>query len=306
MKPDPAMTARLTQTGRQNLHTLFTSLVSSFREYNVPTPELDARLIICHGAGFSQEAFAMHPEKILSEEVVTGIMHAAKRRCAREPVSRIIGEREFWGLDFMLSASTLDPRPDTETLVQAALDAAAKHASSEPLSILDIGTGSGCILIALLHEMRDAKGVGSDRNLECLRIAKANARRHKLGRRASFVCTSWLDGLSGCFDIIVSNPPYIPSKVISSLEPEVSSYDPHGALDGGCEGLDAYRSIVPRLAQHLKPGGWVLFEVGAGQAPDVCAMFQAEGNGKTYGEAHQRPDLAGNIRCIATQCSSCL
>jgi len=281
-------------------------MVSSFREHNVPTPELDARLIICHGAGLSHEAFAMQPERLLDKETVGDILLAAERRCAREPVSRIVGEREFWGLDFALGASALDPRPDTETLVQAALDVAAGHYNSGPLSILDIGTGSGCILVALLYELHAAHGVGTDRNLDTLKIARANARRHQLGGRASFVCTSWLDGLSGGFDIIVSNPPYIPTDEISSLEPEVARYDPHEALDGGRDGLDAYRWMVPRLAQVLKPGGWVLFEVGYGQAPDVCALFQAEGNGNTYGELLQRPDLAGHIRCVAARRSSCV
>ena len=290
----------------QSLNTLFTTLVVSFREHNVPTPELDARLIICHMAGLTHEAFAMHPERPLGEEALRDIMRAANRRCAREPVSRIIGKREFWGLDFMLGASSLDPRPDTETLVQAALDAAADHTGDEPLTILDIGTGSGCILIALLHELSAAQGVGTDRNRETLKIARANARRHQIGGRASFVCTSWLDGLSGSFDIVVSNPPYIRSGEISSLEPEVAGYDPHDALDGGSDGLDAYRWIVPRLARVLKPGGWALFEVGYGQARDICALFQAEGNGSTYDELHQRSDLAGQIRCIAARRSSCL
>ena len=280
------------------------TLVNSFREHNVPAPELDARLIICHAAGLSHETFAAHPEKPVCDDAARDIMRAAKRRCAREPVSRIIGEREFWGLNFALGASALDPRPDTETLVQGGLDVAADLTGSDSLSILDIGTGSGCILIALLSELGTAYGVGSDRNPEVLKIARANARRHQLGGRTSFVCTSWLDGLSGGFDIVVSNPPYICSGEISSLEPEVARYDPHDALDGGRDGLDAYRWIVPRLPQVLKPGGWILFEVGDGQASDVSAMFQSEGHGSSYAELHQRRDLAGYIRCIAARRSS--
>lgn len=272
----------------------------------MPTPELDARLIICHGAGLTHEEFAMHPDRLLRDEAVGDIMHAAKRRCAREPVSRIVGKREFWGLEFSLGASALDPRPDTETLVQAALDVAADHTSAESLSILDLGTGSGCILIALLSELPAAHGVGTDRNLETLKIAAANAHRHQLDGRVSFICTSWLDGVSGEFDIILSNPPYIPSDEISTLEPEVARYDPHEALDGGRDGLDAYRWMVPRLARVLKPGGWMLFEVGAGQAADVRALLQAEGKGTTYEELQQWPDFAGHIRCVAARHSSCL
>lgn len=300
------MAATQPQAGTQTLHTMFATLVRSFREHNVPTPELDARLIICHQAGLTHETFVAHPEHPLSEEMREEIMRAAKRRCAREPVSRIVGEREFWGLNFALGASALDPRPDTEALIQAALDVAADDDRGEPLSILDIGTGSGCILVALLHELRFAHGVGADRNLATLHIARANARRHRLADRASFVCTSWLDGLSGAFSIVVSNPPYIPSAEISSLEPEVARYDPHAALDGGRDGLDAYRWIIPRLGQVLKPGGWALFEVGDGQAADVCALFQAQGDGNSFGELRQQPDLAGRIRCIAARRSSCL
>ena len=280
-------------------------LVRSFRGHGVPTPELDARILICHQAGITHEAFAAHPEVTLSDSVVREIMHAAKRRCEREPVSRIIGEREFWGLEFTLGASSLDPRPDTETLVQAALDVAAVHDSAKPLAILDMGTGSGCILVALLHEMRAAHGVGVDRDLETLKIARVNAHRHGLGDRAGFVCASWMDGLSGAFDIIVSNPPYIRSEEISLLEPEVALFDPRDALDGGHDGLDAYRWIIPQLAQILKPGGWALFEVGDNQAADVCALFQAEGGGNGFGELRRMPDLAGHIRCIAAQRSSC-
>jgi release factor glutamine methyltransferase len=300
------MAAARPRVSTRTLTGIFTGLVRDFREHNVPSPELDARLIICHQAGLTHEVFAAHPENSVSDDVVRDIMDAAKRRCAREPVSRIIGMREFWGLEFALGASSLDPRPDTETLVQAAIDAAAGHGGIEPLSILDIGTGSGCILIALLHELRDARGTGTDRSPETLEIAKANARRHGLGGRASFVCTSWLDGLTGSFDIIVSNPPYIPSQEISSLEPEVARYDPHGALDGGGDGLDAYRWIIPRLAQVLKPGGWALFEVGQNQAPDVCALIQDQGNGNSFMALRQQPDLTGHIRCIAARRSSCL
>ena len=300
------MAAKQPQVGPQSLHTMFVNLVRSFREHNLPTPELDARLIICHQAGLTHEAFAAHPEQPLGENAARDIMRAAKRRCAREPVSRIIGEREFWGLNFVLGASALDPRPDTETLVQAAIDVAADHASGEPLSILDMGTGSGCILVALLSELGTAHGVGSDRNFETLKIAQANARSHQLADRASFVCTSWLDGLTGSFDIVVSNPPYIPSGEISSLEPEVARFDPHDALDGGRDGLDAYRWIIPRLGQVLKPGGWALFEIGKRQAPDVSALCHAESNGNTFAELRQWADLAGRVRCIAARRSSWL
>jgi release factor glutamine methyltransferase len=153
--------------------------------------------------------------------------------------------------------------------------------------------------------MRAAHGVGVDRDLETLKIARVNATRHGLGDRAGFVCASCMDGLSGEFDIIVSNPPYICSEEISLLEPEVALFDPRDALDGGHDGLDAYRWIIPQLAQHLKPEGWALFEVGDKQAVDVCILFQAEGGGNGFGELRRVPDLAGHIRCIAAQRSSC-
>ena len=299
------MTAPHPQGSAQTLQELFAELVRSFREHDVPTSELDARILICHLAGITHEVLAAHPEVTLSNGTVRAIMNAAKRRCAREPVSRIVGVREFWGLEFSLVASSLDPRPDTETLVQAVIDVAAGHDCPDPLTILDLGTGSGCILIALLHEIGNAHGVGVDRNPDTLKIAQGNAQRHRLGDRASFVCASWLDGLSGEFDIVVSNPPYIPSDEISLLEPEVAMFDPRRALDGGRDGLDAYRQIIPRLVQILKPGGWALFEVGEKQAPDVCTLFQAAGKGIRFDELLQMPDLAGRIRCIAARRSSC-
>lgn len=299
------MTATRPQGSEQTLQDIFVQLVRSFRDHDVPTPELDARILICHLAGLTHEVFAAHPEVTLSDDAVCEIMHAAKRRRAREPVSRIIGEREFWGLEFTLGASSLDPRPDTETLVQAALDVAAGQDSAKSLAILDIGTGSGCILVALLHEMRAAHGVGVDRDLATLKVARVNAHRHGLGARASFVCTSWMDGLSGEFDMVVSNPPYIRSDEISLLEPEVALFDPRDALDGGHDGLDAYRCIIPQLAHILKPGGWALFEVGDKQAADVCALFQAEDGGNGFEELRRMPDLADHIRCIAARRSSC-
>lgn len=285
----------------ENLGQLTCALAAVLRAHDVPSPDLDARLLICHACGLTHEQAAANPERMVSDAERDKIGLAAERRCAREPVSRITGEREFWGLDFAIGPPSLDPRPDTETLVQAVLELAGERESDAPLSILDLGTGSGCILVALLHELVMAAGTGVDANPATLAIARANALRHGVGGRAGFVCSSWAEPIGGRFDFVVANPPYIPSGEIASLEPEVARYDPRSALDGGDDGLAAYRAIMAGIDHVLVPGGWAVFEVGAGQHAAVGAMFGETEGGLIFGEIRQWEDLSQRIRCVAGQ-----
>ncbi len=285
----------------KNLGELTRALARSLRAHDVPAPERDARLLICHACGLSHERFAAHPQRRVSGAELERIARYRERRCAREPVSRITGLREFWGLEFEIGRHSLDPRPDTETLVQTVLELGRKRAPDAPVSLLDLGTGSGCILVALLHELSGATGIGVDIELATLRIARANAQRHGVENRARFVCASWAGPIARRFDFVVANPPYIPSGEIASLAPEVARYDPRAALDGGDDGLAATREIIAGLEHILLPGGWVVFEVGAGQAARVCAMLRQSDGAVHLRDVRQWPDLSRHIRCVSAQ-----
>jgi release factor glutamine methyltransferase len=284
---------------RKNVSNVYRDLVGELRTSRIDSPELDARLLICHACSLSHEQFAAEPEREINQDEFERIMIAAKRRCAREPLSRILGAREFWGLEFEIGPQTLDPRPDTETLVSAALQLARGGDPSRQFRILDLGTGSGCILISLLHELEFAVGVGTDTSIEALQVANTNAMHHQVDGRAQFLCTSWFEGLSQKFDLVVSNPPYIPTDDLVGLEPEVNQFDPAAALDGGEEGLDAYRKIVPGLRNLLTPGGWALFEIGEGQGEDVSTLLRDPKAGFCTDEMRQWHDLGGRVRCVA-------
>ncbi len=296
---------------RGNIDGVYRHLAGELRASGVATPELDARLLICHACALTNERFAAMPEREVAEDELERIRLGAKRRCAREPVSRILGSREFWGLEFEIGPQTLDPRPDTETLVSAALELVRERGSAEPLSILDLGTGSGCILISLLHELEFASGAGTDMSVEALELARANAKRHGVAERALFVCTSWCEGLGtsskaqaagqkkGSFDLVVANPPYIPTGDLAGLEPEVARYDPAAALDGGRDGLDAYRKIATEMHAILAPGGWAVFEIGEGQGEDVAAILRDSNGTASFDKTREWHDLAGKLRCVA-------
>jgi len=286
---------------KENLAELTRALVRALRAHDVPSPELDARLLICHACGLAPEEFAASPRRRVNSAELERLSHARDRRCAREPVSRIIGLREFWGLEFKLGPHALDPRPDTETLIQAVLELAGEREPDAPMSLLDLGTGSGCILVSLLHELTSATGIGVDTNPATLQLARANARRHGVGSRAGFVCSSWAEPIARRFDFVVANPPYIPSSEIASLAPEVARYDRRAALDGGDDGLAATREIMAGLEAVLVPGGWAVFEVAAGQVPRVSAMFRQRDGNLSFGDVRQWPDLSGRVRCIAGQ-----
>ena len=229
----------------------------------------------------------------LSADVLATIAAYAERRLRGEPVWRILGEREFWGLPFALSSGTLEPRPDSETIVEAAL-ALIGPRRDEALSILDLGTGTGCLLIALLSECPNAEGVGVDASEDACRTARANAIRNGVGGRTRIIRGDWASGLAGPFDLILSNPPYIPKREIAALAPAVRQYDPPLALDGGDDGLDAYRLLARQIPAILARNGVVVVEIGAGQEADVIAIFAA------FGLVHRgsRADLGGHFRAI--------
>lgn len=246
---------------------LFQSLVqeaaSRFREAGLATPELDAKFLLEDLLGITA-AQRLAEDIVLSADDQALGRDAIARRLAGEPVSRILGFREFWGRRFYLSPATLDPRPDTETLIEAVL--------SSPWSsprILDLGTGTGCILLTLLHEIPGSLGVGVDLSAEACATAQRNLEAQGLDGRAEIRNHSWTESLEGVFDIVVSNPPYIPSRVIPTLSDEVRTHDPILALDGGDDGLDPYKFLLSDLKKFLAPGGFIFFEIGQGQLPDI-------------------------------------
>jgi len=253
------------------------------------TAGLDARLLI-EGSIATENP---EPDMILPPEALARLGAFARRRQAGEPVWRILGEREFWSLRFQLSPATLEPRPDSETIVEAGL-AELKDRRKEPLSLLDLGTGTGCLLIALLSELPRAKGLGIDLSQEACGTAAGNATLNGVAGRARFQQGSWTEGLAGPFDLIVSNPPYIPSGEIAGLSVEVREHDPILALDGGADGLGPYRIFARTLPALLAPGGIIVFEIGAGQGPDVVALMRTGG----LEFRGSRNDLGGHERAL--------
>lgn len=262
----------------------------------VDTPRLDAELLMTHALDRTREELFLVPARALESgetEVFEALM---QRRAAREPVARILGAREFWSLDFTLNAATLVPRPDSETLVQAALDEMAGRKNAAP-RILDLGTGSGCLLLALLSELPAATGVGLDCDQEAVAAARQNAHNLGLVARVEFRASDWFGALGedgGRFDAIISNPPYIRSDAIAGLPPEVAKFEPPAALDGGADGLQAYRAIVAGAAEFLAADGVLLLELGLGQEKAVAEIL--EQGGFAIGEIY--PDLAGIPRVI--------
>lgn len=276
--------------------TSFRSAWARFRELGLESAELDARLILCAAADCSDLNFITDPDVELSGAQLKRFDSYVLRRCAHEPVSRLLGEREFWGLTFELGSATLDPRADTEVLVEAVLEQISDPQAE--VNLLDLGTGSGCILIALLHELPNARGTGVDVSAEALRLAGLNAARHKVHDRTDLWTGSWYQPLlkagEGLFDIIVSNPPYITIEEMGQLAPEVALFDPHAALVAGVDGLDAYRVIIEGACRYLSPEGFLALELGAGQFDAVEALGTAAGLRVLGG----RNDLSGHKRVI--------
>lgn len=249
--------------------------VFAARDYD-GTPGLDARLLVAHVLGIEADQVPLRDDEPVSDEIAERAMALAERRGAGEPVARIVGWREFHGLRIGLSADTLVPRPDTETLVDAVI-AERRDLIGDALTILDLGTGTGAILLALLVAFPHATGVGVDTSAGALAAARSNAERLGLSSRLRLVQGDWASGIDSRFDVVVSNPPYVETAAIESLAVEVRRFDPYVSLDGGADGLDAIRAIVADLGRLLAAGGSGVVEIGAGQAPAVAKLAANHG-----------------------------
>lgn len=254
---------------------------------------LDAQLLMATVLGCARPDVIVRHNDLLDAEAAARFAELVARRVNREPISHITGQREFWSLPFRVTSDTLAPRPDSECLVAAVL---ARLQAAPPERILDLGTGTGCLLLALLFEFPGAWGLGIDRNPGAAAVAQDNARDLGLMDRSAFLIGDWADALQDrpLFDLVVSNPPYITRAELATLPPEVRIHEPALALDGGADGLDAYRTLLPMIARLLRPGGTVALEIGVGQAKDVCTL--AEAAGFTHMEVHA--DLEGRERAI--------
>jgi release factor glutamine methyltransferase len=264
-----------------------------FRRAGIETPELDARLLAEVAFGLDRLELVNREREPAPAEALAKMQLMAERRLRGEPVTRILGEREFFGLTFKLNEATLVPRPETEMLVVRTLQLLEGRPRKR---ILDLGTGSGCIAISVLTESPSATAVAVDLSNDAILAAEANAEVHGVAKRFDARKGSWFEPLKAgeSFDVIVSNPPYIASETIATLKPEVKDHDPHLALDGGADGLDAYRAIVAGAPAWLKPDGWVVVEVGADQGHLVKALFTKAG----LVEVAIEKDLAGLDRMV--------
>jgi release factor glutamine methyltransferase len=275
-----------------NVQAALAASASQLEDAGLPMARLDAALLMAHALGISREQLAISPEKILNSEQIELFSLFVARRAQYEPIAYITGEKEFWSLDFYVTRDTLIPRPDSETIVEAALKKAPDRA--KPATLLDIGTGTGCLLVALLKELPNARGTGLDNNKGALQVAQRNAERHGVSSRAMFLESHWCDAIDGTFDLIVSNPPYIAETALTEVMPDVARYEPMAALVAGEGGLDAYRALSPQVARRLNLGGTALFEVGRGQAEAVAELLEAQG----LEVKAPVKDLAGIARCV--------
>lgn len=260
---------------------------ATLRDAGIDSPAREARLLLSHALAQPAEALLRTPSACIDPSRFEALL---VRRAAHEPMALILGRQGFWSMEFLVSPATLIPRPDSEAIVEAAL------ALPPPRQVLDLGTGTGCLLLSVLHERPDAFGVGVDLAPGAARLARTNAENLGLGSRAAFLCGDWAASLNGRFDLVVSNPPYIEASTIQTLMPEVWRYEPRRALDGGADGLDAYRGILLALPALLATDGGAVLELGIGQGPDVAALARSVGFTTRF-----HPDLAGIERAIVLQ-----
>lgn len=251
---------------------------------------IEARALAAHAWGMSAEALVQHADTARDDVALQQLL---SRRLQHEPISQILGRKDFWRDVFYVTADVLTPRADSETMIEVLLQHRPNKKAA--LRVLDLGTGSGCLLLSALREYTHANGVGIDQSEAALAVAERNAEALSLNKRATFVRSNWCSNLSGHFDVLLSNPPYIPSPDIAILDADVRGYEPHAALDGGADGLDCYRSVCAQISPHLAPGALLLFEVGMGQADDVAAIGQANG----FQLLSITADLAGIPRIVA-------
>ena len=270
-------------------------VAQAFRTASIAEAGVDARVLVGHALHLDRAKLVAQSDRILEEHELTVISALAARRLRHEPVSRILGQKEFWSLPLSVTPDVLVPRPETETVVEGALDFVVRGGlRMKKLRVIDIGTGSGALMLALLRELSNAIGTGTDVSKAALQVARANAAHCGLERRCSFVACDIASGVRGPFDLVVSNPPYIAHDEIASLAPEVRDYDPTVALDGGYDGLAPYRAIAAEATRLLAPGGRLFVELGAGQESAVRAVFTNAG--LSVGAA--RKDLAGIPRVL--------
>lgn len=273
------------------------ALTARFKTAAIDSAELDARILTGLALGLDLTGLVSAAQRQLTAKESARLEDFARRRLAGEPVARIVGEREFWGLPLQLSPATLVPRPDTETIVELALEILrAGGELDRPLRIADLGTGSGAILLALLSELPAATGFGTDISEQALQTARTNAARAGFSERAAFLKCDYASGLSGPFDLIVSNPPYIRSADIAGLAEEVRNHDPLAALDGGADGFDAYRALIPQAAGLLATGAALVVEAGEGQSGQIQALMTSAG---LTLPGPPKADLAGIPRAVA-------
>lgn len=272
------------------------------QEAGIDSAALDARILLQHAAGITPEKLISNSHDPVDTDIQDALAGYVKRRIAYEPVSRIMGKREFWSMDFMLSPGTLDPRPDSETVVEAIIEWADEHKRrNAPLKIIDLGTGTGCLLLAVLSELPNATGVGIDISSDSIMTAEANADALGFSERSDFRNQSWDSLETQDFDVVISNPPYIPETDSESLAPEVARFDPEDALYGGIDGLENYRKIARLLKNILSQNGAAFFEVGIGQFKDVQQIFEQEG----FLPGGVKRDLAGIERCVRIDSPNC-
>lgn len=258
----------------------------------ISSAALDARILLEFVLGVSREELLFSLDLPITKAQYAELERLLELRAKHKPIAQIIGKREFWGLNFAVSEATLDPRADSETLIEAVLERV--QTKELPLKILDLGTGTGCLLLSLLSELPNASGVGADISRETLAIASLNANNLKLEDKADFVQSNWAENVEGKYDIIISNPPYIPSLEIAKLAPEVAEFEPKLALDGGDDGFDCYRAIMTQLPNMLAENGFVAFEIGMGQEGELDKIAAANG----LKMVSEKQDLGGIIRCI--------
>lgn len=261
-------------------------------EAGIEEARLEARLLLAEAGGWPPEALLSRRADRLAEETRFRAEAMLERRRRREPAAHILGRREFRGLEFEVTPDVLDPRPDSETVIEAALLRIGNRDAS--LRVLDLGTGTGCLLLAALSELPDARGLGVDLSAAAIEVATSNARRLGLARRARFVVGDWGKGLSKGFDVILCNPPYVPAGEIAGLQPEVALWEPTLALSGGEDGLDAYRRLAPEVARLLLPGGFAAVEIGQDQGAAVGAIGDRAG----LSVSRCVKDLGGRDRCL--------
>lgn len=264
---------------------------ATLKEAGIGSPRSEARLLLESATGLTRAAQVAAPDAAVAATAARAYRALVARRAEREPMGYVRGRAEFWSLEFLVEPGVLVPRADTETLIEAATALFPDRA--RPLRLLDVGVGSGCLLLTLLHLYPAARGVGTDASPAALALSARNAARLGVAERLALAPTNWAEDVPGPFDLVVSNPPYIPTAEIDHLQPEVSRHEPRAALDGGPDGLDAYRAILPDLPRLLAPGGAALLEIGRGQERALAPLASRAG----FAVATRR-DLAGVNRCL--------